>query len=70
MKTETAEADEIVVGDVLEVWGHPDTVVALAPYDGPLVELQGGRVARFASGTRMTLEPGTDYGRIIPSEEG
>jgi len=59
------DAQSVRVGDVLGVWWKPrrDAVVKLAPYDGPLPELVGGQVATFASGARMTLEPGARFTR-------
>ena len=58
---QTVKANEVRIGDVLEVWWapHRDTVVAIRSYEGPLECLRGGWVFQFAllpSG-EMTVAP-------------
>ena len=66
-QVETVTAEELRVGDVIEVWWRPkrDTIIALRPYDGQLECLRGGRLADFALlRTGMTIEPGSEYRRL------
>lgn len=60
----TIDADDLRVGDTIEVWWQPgrDTVVSLRPYDGPLECIKDGQIAGFAiSKTGMTIEPTAQY---------
>lgn len=62
------------VGDTVEVWWHSgrDTILALAPYHGPLAylwEAQGGALlATFAlNKVGMTIDPGERFTVIASS---
>lgn len=60
--------EQLKVGDVLKVWWRPgrDTITKLTPYDGPLKECKGGRMAEFAlNPTGMTCIA-RDVFEIVP----
>lgn len=60
---------QLKVGDTIKVWWTPgrDTIIALAPYRGPLLSLlgEGTKIASFAlNKTGMTLEASGQYETI------
>lgn len=62
MKT-TIAANQVKVGDTVEVWWRPrrDTVTAIEPYKGPLECMQGGWIFKFAllaAKNGMSVAPG------------
>lgn len=62
-------AEDLQVGDTINVWWRPgrDTILALRPYTGPLLDLlgDGTQIADFAlNKSGMTLEAGFQYERL------
>lgn len=62
----TKTTEQLRVGDTIEVWWTPgrDTITALKPYGGSLLETLGlgTKIAEFAlSKTGMTLEAGAVF---------
>ncbi len=66
MSVQNITGDQLRVGDTIEVWWQPKraTITALRPYNPPAVMgLPPGnwRIAQFAVGPDMTIEPGATY---------
>ena len=59
-------ASKIRVGDTVATWWRPgrDTVMEIEPYTGPLEELAGGWLFKFAICDGMTAAPGDTFDRL------
>lgn len=73
--SQTIEAQDVKVGDILEVWWNPsrDTVTAIRSYQGPLECMQGGWIFEFAllPSRGMTVAPGDRFQKVgIPFKRG